>query len=73
MAQLSDDCFEAGDGLMLTDEALKELDARLTCMVGTECVVLRDAANRILAEDIRSDRAVPPHDNSAVDGYAVYF
>mgnify|MGYP001161320628 CR=1 FL=1 len=73
MAQLSDDCFETGGGLMPTDEALAELEMRLTCLVGTEQVLLQAAAGRILAKDVLSDRAVPPHDNSAVDGYAVYF
>ena len=73
MAQLSNDCFENGSGLMPTEAALAELEARLTCIVDTERVPLRAAAGRILAEDVTSDRAVPPHDNSAVDGYAVYF
>jgi len=73
MAQLSDDCFETGGGLIPADDALAQLEARLTTIVGTERVALNVAAGRILAQDITSDRAVPPHDNSAVDGYAVYF
>jgi molybdopterin molybdotransferase len=39
----------------------------------TETVTLRDAAGRIAAIDVVAKRDVPPHDNSAVDGYAVYF
>ena len=73
MAQLSDDCFETGGGLMPADDALALLEARLATIVGTEDVALKNAAGRILAADITSDRAVPPHDNSAVDGFAVYF
>ena len=36
-----------------------------------ETVLLLDALDRILAEDIRSDIDLPPFDNSAMDGYAV--
>lgn len=73
MAQLSDDCFETGGGLIPAEQALSQLEARLTAIADTETIALHDAAGRILAADIVSDRAVPPHDNSAVDGYAVYF
>ena len=73
MAQLSDDCFETDGGLISADEALALLATRLAAIVGTENVTLHTAVGRILADDIQSDRAVPPHDNSAVDGYAVYF
>jgi molybdopterin molybdotransferase len=35
-----------------------------------EEVALRDALGRVLAEDIVSPVSVPPHDNSAMDGFA---
>jgi molybdopterin molybdotransferase len=35
-----------------------------------ERIALRDALGRILAEDIVSPVSVPPHDNSAMDGFA---
>jgi len=73
MAQLSDDCFAFGGELMRTNEALALLTERLSVVVDHEGCALRDAAGRILAEDITSTRAVPPHDNAAVDGYAVRF
>ena len=73
MAQLSDDCFAFGGELMKSDEALKMLAERLDAVVGTETLDLRDAAGRVLAADVTSDMAVPPHDNAAVDGYAVRF
>ena len=73
MAQLSDDCFAFGGELMRTDKALALLTERLSVVVDREDCALRDAAGRILAEDITSTRAVPPHDNAAVDGYAVRF
>ncbi len=73
MAQLSDDCFAFGETLMNTHEALAELSGRLTPVVETETAGLRDACGRVLAADIRAAHSVPPHDNSAVDGYAVFF
>ena len=73
MAQLSDDCFAFGGELMRTAEALALLTERLDVVVGAEDVDLRHAAGRVLAADIVSSRAVPPHDNAAVDGYAVRF
>lgn len=72
MAQLKDDCFAFGGELMPLDEALKILAARLTVVADTETVPLTEAYERILAEDVIAPCAVPPHDNSAVDGYAVY-
>jgi len=40
-------------------------------VLGAEQVPLRSAGGRVLAEDVRSDRDVPPFANSAMDGYAV--
>jgi molybdopterin molybdotransferase len=37
----------------------------------SEQVDLRDALGRVLAADVASPRAVPPFDNSAMDGFAV--
>ena len=36
-----------------------------------ETVPLLEALGRVLAEDVRADTALPPFDNSAMDGYAV--
>ena len=72
MAQLSDDCFAQGDALMPVDEALAQIEERLSPVKGREAVPLVDALGRVLAADLIADRDVPPHDNSAVDGYAVY-
>ncbi len=73
MAQLTDDCFAFGGELMATAEALGLLAERTSTVVSTEPVALRQASGRILAEDIAANGDVPPHDNSAVDGYAVAF
>lgn len=73
MAGLQDDCFKIGDDLMPFDEGLAVLKGRARIVVGMEKVSLRDALGRVLAQDITAPRDVPPHDNSAVDGYAVSF
>ncbi|WP_120498823.1 gephyrin-like molybdotransferase Glp [Kiloniella sp. EL199] len=73
MAQLSDDCFAHGGKLMTTAEALSLLEEKLKCITETETISVVEALGRILAENIVSPCNVPPHDNSAVDGYAVCF
>lgn len=72
MAQLTDDCFAFSGDLLPVDEALSLLTKRLTAVVGTETVSLSQARQRVLAVDVIARRNVPPYDNSAVDGYAVY-
>ncbi|HEX4467143.1 MAG TPA: gephyrin-like molybdotransferase Glp [Solirubrobacteraceae bacterium] len=39
--------------------------------LSSEPVALPEALGRVLAEDVHSDAAVPPFDNSAMDGFAV--
>ena len=73
MAQLKDDCFAFGGQLTPVADALKDLGSRLSCVCDIEKVPIHEALGRIVAEDITSPRDVPPHNNSAVDGYAVYF
>jgi molybdopterin molybdotransferase len=73
MAQLSDDCFAHSGRLMLRDEALAILAERVRRVTGDETVALREALGRVLTEDVVAPHDVPPHDNSAVDGYAVHF
>jgi molybdopterin molybdotransferase len=46
---------------------LKEL---VNPVLDTEAVALFDGLNRVLAQDIISPISVPPHDNSAMDGFA---
>ncbi len=73
MAQLSDDCFAHGGRLMTTAEALTHLTGRVSRVTADEAMPLTEALGRILAEDLVAPDDVPPHDNSAVDGYAVTF
>jgi molybdopterin molybdotransferase len=71
MAQLSDDCFASGAALLSVEDALALIDERVVAVVDAETVPLRAAAGRILAGDLTAPMNLPPHSNSAVDGYAV--
>jgi molybdopterin molybdotransferase len=71
MAQLSDDCFAFGTALLAIEDALGRIQQRITPVVDAETVALRAAAGRILANDLIAPMDLPPHDNSAVDGYAL--
>ncbi|WP_096702420.1 gephyrin-like molybdotransferase Glp [Magnetospirillum sp. 15-1] len=64
------DRFAAGTEMMNVADALARLEAKLSPAVEAEDVRLHDALGRILAEDVVSAVNVPPHDNSAVDGWA---
>jgi len=73
MAQLTDDCFAAGGPLMTLGAALELLLGNLVTVVESEGLPLDRCADRILASPVIASIDVPPHDNSAVDGYAVHF
>ena len=73
MTQLSDDCFAFGGALMSADEALEILDRRIAPVTGQETVALSAALHRVLADDVVAQASSPPHDNAAVDGYALRF
>ncbi|MBV9076954.1 MAG: molybdopterin molybdenumtransferase MoeA, partial [Methylobacteriaceae bacterium] len=68
MAQLSDDCFAFGGGLMPLDDAVALIAERVGCVAGVEEVALAAADGRVLARDVRAPVDLPPFDNSAVDG-----
>jgi len=67
------DCFRTDDKRRTLSDALAQFDAKLATIVGVEMVTLRDALGRTLAQDLIATQDIPPHDNSAMDGYAVYF
>ena len=71
MAQLKDNCFVNDGELITTYSVNKIIYNQIDTVVGKETVNLRDASGRILAENIISQMDVPPHNNSAVDGYAI--
>ena len=69
-AKLIDDCFFLDKNCIRHHEALDILEGRVRTVVGVEQVPLADAGGRFLAEAVISPRAIPAHDNAAVDGYA---
>jgi molybdopterin molybdotransferase len=71
MVKLSDDCFAHNGMLMTVVEALEQIETRLAPIVEAENVPLRAAAGRVLAQDVVARMNLPPHANSAVDGYAL--
>jgi molybdopterin molybdotransferase len=71
MAQLSDDCFAFGGALLPVEEAAKRMAEHVPPVTEIERAPLADALGRVVANDVVSKVALPPFDNSAVDGYAV--
>ena len=69
----SSDCCSQ-PGLQPLSSAQKKMRDALTdtpALLTTEQVPVATACGRVLANDIISPMAVPPHDNSAMDGYAL--
>ncbi len=58
-------------GLLPLRDALQGMLEQLACCCDSEQQPLPEALGRVLASDIASPLAVPPFDNSAMDGYAV--
>ncbi|WP_273544626.1 molybdopterin molybdotransferase MoeA [Aeromonas veronii] len=58
-------------GLLPLSDARQGMLEQLACCCDSEQLPLPDALGRVLASDIASPLAVPPFDNSAMDGYAV--
>ena len=68
---LQNDCF-AFDGPMAPfGEALDNLLSRVHPVVGSEQAALIEAVGRVLAEPVTARKVSPPHNNAAVDGFAV--
>lgn len=59
--------------LLPVDEAIVRLLAAADVMARApaECLMLAEAAGRVLAEDVVATMPVPPEDNSAMDGIAI--
>lgn len=56
---------------LAVDHAIQLIARFLAPVDGTEVVRIEDARGRTLAADLLSPMNVPPHDNSAMDGYAL--
>ncbi len=72
MADLMD-CFKPEDRPLTAAEARERFAAGLAPINRLETVPLREALGRILARDLTATNQIPPYDNSAVDGFTVYF
>ena len=57
--------------VLRVEQAKQAILRRLAPIAETEQVELRNALGRVLAQDVASPIAVPQHDNSAMDGYAL--
>ncbi|MBM4408254.1 MAG: molybdopterin molybdotransferase MoeA, partial [Chloroflexi bacterium] len=64
---------DAADRLLSVEEALEQVLAVVMAAgpLPAEVVPAADALDRVLAEPVRSRTALPPWDNSAMDGYAI--
>lgn len=66
------DCCSA-PGLIPFDKALEMMLSTLEAVTESEKIDRANGLGRVLAKDIISPVNVPPHDNSAMDGYAFSF
>jgi len=66
-----DCCGGEQKSLVPIEEAINHLTGAAKTISRTQTIPLQESRNRILATDVRSPLNVPPHDNSAMDGYAV--
>lgn len=58
--------------LLNVDTALHRILETIT-QLNTETIILEEALDRVIAEDILSETSLPPFDNSAMDGYAIHY
>ena len=70
MSELGPSPLAAREVNLSVDEARAAIAARLQPIDARETVPLVQALGRVLADDVISPIDVPPHDNSAMDGYA---
>ncbi len=64
-------CDDYDPNSLSVEQALERIEQDLQAIGAKEQVTIRSALGRILAEDVLSKINVPPHENSAMDGYAV--
>lgn len=63
------DCCSA-PGLLPFEQALREILDNVSPVDETETIFIEEALGRVVSQTISSPLNVPPHDNSAMDGYA---
>ncbi|NVK72306.1 MAG: molybdopterin molybdotransferase MoeA [Oceanospirillaceae bacterium] len=57
--------------LLAFEDALEEIKRSASVRVDKQTIPLINAVGRVLADSISAKISVPPHDNSAMDGYAI--
>ena len=70
MSTLGPSPLIANDRHLSVAQAREAILAPLRPVAGTETLPLAQALGRVLAQDLVSPMNVPPHDNSAMDGFA---
>ena len=66
------DCFSQPAKMLTLNEALARFSENIVSVCKAEDVKLACAEGRIIFADVISSIDVPPHNNSAVDGFVVY-
>ena len=64
-------CCDTQSGLLPLEDALQKMVEAIEQVPASEQVAIEHAVGRVLAEPQQATLNVPPHDNSAMDGYAV--
>jgi len=64
------DCYAAPDQMLSVEAARVEIINQTALCVESEALSIDSAEGRILERNIISETILPPHDNSAVDGFA---
>ncbi len=71
LAQIGEQLAGYDPQSLSADAVLAFLEHMVKPLAGAETVPLFQALDRVLAADVISPFSVPPHDNSAMDGYAL--
>ncbi len=71
LSPISADCFAPSQGLLPLEEAWRRIAVSVSPVCAAEDCAVPQAAGRILAESVVAPLPMPPHDNAAMDGYAV--
>ena len=64
-------CDDVPPGTLTVEQALAQIEKLITPIEETTTLGLTDALQHVLAEAVTSPINVPPHRNSAMDGYAI--
>lgn len=68
--RIESDVLSKTSGMISLDEACQRAVSYAGVIRSPEKVLIADALNRVLAEDLKAHIALPPFDQSAMDGYA---